>query len=302
MMSDDQKLKMWLLITFVMLALLALFSSLGSFFIRVFFIGAMISLAQVIRFRKGKIKQAVPKGGADPYKGYTSKQHADRRTSEYQRSQSLGVNKPVNKLADKVKVLPRNAIIFLVVVAFTAFCFVIVFDQDTNYDDDNAEYYERIGNEFYSTEQYDSAYYYFKRAIAYDPESTRALYGYANSLYTLGYPDSTIYYYTRVLEIDPKYYDAWYNKAWVYREQKKLDLSSQVLKSLLEDNPDYLIARELLGDNYYDQRNFSEAKRLYLEAWPEDEYNVTLNQRLGELIPGEEGAVYRQRGSGNAQQ
>lgn len=296
-MNDDQKIKLWLLITFVMLAFMALFSSLGSFFIRVFFIAALISLAQVIRFRKGKA--SAPKRKEDPYKDYTSRQHADRRASEYRKSQLLGVNKPINKVVDKAKLIPRNVIIFVSVGAFIVFCFMIAFSSESSYHDEDMAYYLSTGDQFYEKGQYDSAYFYFRKATQYDPQSTDALFRYGNVLYTRNDPDSAIYYYDKVLASDREYYDAWYNKAWVYRERKKLDLSNQALKLLLEKNPDYLVARELLGDNYYDQRNYAEAKRLYLEAWPDDEYNVALNQRLGELIPGEEGEVYRQRGSGN---
>ena len=303
MQTEDQQRQKgyvkWLLLTYLMLVLMALLSSAGGFFIRIFFIGAMI-------FGWKAIQHWMPSRttGGNGYASQKSKQTAYREWKSQPESRpSPPPSQPAggsdilkqafrkfNSLAPAYKM---TILVWSVVIIFFVTVFVLISTSDESDDTALAEYLRERGDAFYTSEQYDSAYYYFKAALRINPESPEVLVGYANTIYTKNYPDSSIFYYDKAIEINPYYSDAIYNKAWVYRQKKDYKASNQALEDLLEDNPDYYMARLMIGDNDYDEGNKREATRIYQEAYPYDSNNVNLNQRLGELLPSANGERYR---------
>jgi tetratricopeptide (TPR) repeat protein len=212
------------------------------------------------------------------------------------------------------------------VILVGAFIFFVVIFSSSSTD---PQIYLQAAKDFYDTDQYDSAYVNFRRVLAIDDENTDALFGYGNTLYTRGHPDSSIYYYDKVLSIDPEFNDAQYNKAWVFNQRKMYNESIEEAEILLEKEPSYYAAYQLLGDCYYAQTKYDDALMnyeqaynnqwrnlwvchvmaylyetkgdvnralsLYKEALQFDENNTEILKRLSELVPGEEGANYRNR-------
>jgi tetratricopeptide (TPR) repeat protein len=192
----------------------------------------------------------------------------------------------------------------------------------------DASYYYTSAEQYYATQQYDSAYVNYKRAMQLDPENAGAIVGYGNVLSVRNERDSAILMFNRALEIDPEYKEATYGKALAFYEQKKYNEGIAILQPLIESNPDYYDAILLIGDCYYIQKKYDEAITwyenayqnggirsrmlchimayiydtkgdyekaigLYQEALGYDSSIVDIYQRLGELIPGDDGNFYR---------
>lgn len=191
---------------------------------------------------------------------------------------------------------------------------------------DQYQYYNRA-EEFYSTTQYDSAYYYYKAALVKDDQMQEALVGLGNTLYMQSKIDSALWYYEKALAINPEYTQARYNVGWWYYDQKEYRQSISELKTLVIQDPTQLGAMQLVGDNFYALSEYDSAIRwyegaytngarsrwlchvmayiydtknqldqaipLYKEAIQYDSTVVEIYSRLGELLPNQEGEVYR---------
>lgn len=229
-----------------------------------------------------------------------------------------------------VSVNPGKKIVF-VTIGFIGFVFMViiiatVFSSDNAMD---ASYYFSQGEGHYWEGRYDSAYWYYKKALEEDPEYAEAMVGYGNVLLTKNFKDSALLMYDRAIASNPDYAVAYYNRCWWFYNQRDYNQSIQELKILLNESPEYYDAMQLLGDNYYaknqydsalqwyDQAyqnnlrsrwlchvmayiydtkgNTNKAIELYKEALQYDDSITDIYKRLGELIPGEEGNVYRNR-------
>jgi predicted Zn-dependent protease len=188
--------------------------------------------------------------------------------------------------------------------------------------------YYSAAEQYYVSQEYDSAYINYKRALRLDPENKEAMVGYGNVLVVRNERDSAITMFDKALEINPNYKEASYNKASALYDQKKYNEGIALLTPLIDTNPQYYEAMLLLGDCYYTQNKFDDAIPwyenayqnggmrsrilchimafiydskgeydkaigLYQEALSYDSSIVDIYQRLGELIPGENGNFYR---------
>jgi tetratricopeptide (TPR) repeat protein len=183
--------------------------------------------------------------------------------------------------------------------------------------------------DFYRNGQFDSAYINYKRVLREDPDNAGAMVGYGSTLYMMNYPDSALQLYDRALSLDPDYDLARYNKAWVYNDRKDYSRALSEVQNLIRKTPTYYEAFSLQGDIYYNQGEYQRALgsyetaysngmsnnalcktmgdlyvrqgnnqkaiNFYKEALTYDSSDVYSYQRLGEVIPGEEGNYYRTR-------
>jgi uncharacterized protein HemY len=210
---------------------------------------------------------------------------------------------------------------------FIAIVFPIFFGAvDTSADEDAT-----FGTQYYDEQQYDSARALFKRALRKDPENIKAIIGYGNVLWYFNNEDSALTMFEKALSLEPENDYASYRKAGVLSKSRRFDQAAIELKKLLERNPAYYEAMQLMGDTYYEQDNYDEALRwyedayangvrnrwichllaylydrkneipkalpLYREALSYDSSNIDVYLRLGELIPGREGDFFRERGA-----
>jgi hypothetical protein len=176
--------------------------------------------------------------------------------------------------------------------------------------------------------EYDSAIYYYRQAIQADENNTDALLGCGNSHLGKQNYDSADFYYDKVLQSDPYNAYASYNKSLIKYQQEHYDQAIQAAWKTIDMAPDYYDTYALIGDSYYsitnydsslyylsiayqngirtawichvmgylhDQKgNTNEAIELYKEAVSYDSTKTDVYQRLGELLPGEEGDYYRE--------
>lgn len=223
----------------------------------------------------------------------------------------------------------RRIVRFVAIGIFLAFLFPIIVSIFGGQDGtDDSSWYFTSAEQYYATQQYDSAYINYKRAMQLDPGNTGAIVGYGNVLVVRNERDSAIMMFNKALEIDPDNKQATYYKALAFYDQKKYNDGIAILEPLIESNPDYYDAMLLLGDCYYIQKKYDEAITwyedayqngglrsrmlchimayiydtkgdydkaigLYQEALGYDSSVVEIYQRLGELIPGDDGNFYR---------
>ena len=188
--------------------------------------------------------------------------------------------------------------------------------------------YNRIGEQYYVEQSYDSSMFYYRQALASDSENTEAMIGYGKVLFAKDAYDSALFYFDKVLAQDNSNTVAAYNKGLIYYNQRKFKEGIELLSGTVDTSPDYYDGMLLLADFYYADKNFdgalpwyekayqeggirsrmlchlmayiydtkSETERaipLYQEALSYDSTVVEIYQRLGELLPGQEGNVYR---------
>jgi tetratricopeptide (TPR) repeat protein len=183
------------------------------------------------------------------------------------------------------------------------------------------------GENFYNEAQYDSAYYSYRRALQEDPHHTDAMVGLGNTLYMRSQVDSALWYYEKAHEENPAHLQARYNIGWWYYDQKQFRKSISELKALIEQDSTQVGAVQLVGDNFYSLNEYDSAIRwyqgaytngarsrwlchvmayiydtqnhidqaipLYKEAIQYDSTVVEVYVRLGELLPNQEGDVFR---------
>lgn len=213
------------------------------------------------------------------------------------------------------------AVSIIAVVAYT------IFTSDPSASEGDSNYLYSMGEEHYSAEKYDSAYYYYKAAVRLDEDMAEAWLGLGNSLHMLNQKDSSLILYNKALSINPENKQARYNIGWWYYDQKQYRQSIDYLKVLVEEDPSQLNAMQLVGDDFYEMAQYDSALRwyngaytngarsrwlchvmayiydknnqvdqaipLYKEALEYDDSLVEIYVRLGELLPGNEGEEYR---------
>ncbi len=193
--------------------------------------------------------------------------------------------------------------------------------------EDSISYY-MAAQQHFDAGQYDSAYIEYRRAMTIDPEYVEAIVGYGQVLVIRNENDSAVLMFDRALEINPEYGQATFQKARVWYYQKKYSEAISILTPLLIEQPQYYDAMLALGDCYYAQDNYvdaiawyenayqngdirgamlcyimgyiyetkqdtNRAIELYKEALTYDDTIADIYQRLGQLIPGDDGNAYR---------
>lgn len=99
--------------------------------------------------------------------------------------------------------------------------------------------YTNIGN-IYSTNpmRYDSAAYYYKKAIELNPEKAGYYFNYGNLFKKLKEYDNAITQYKKAIELNPMLIVAYNNLGLVYIIQSKYDTAKSILLEALEHAPD----------------------------------------------------------------
>jgi tetratricopeptide (TPR) repeat protein len=159
------------------------------------------------------------------------------------------------------------------------------------------------------------------------PDYEEALNGYGVSLMEQKKYDLALTAFDKAIQANPEYDEARFNKGLTYYYMKNYRHSRQESLRLLAGNPAYYTAMTLAGDGYYaDQRydsarfwyqqaydngersswlchvlgylhetakNNAQAISLYQEAISYDSVNLQVYERLGVLLPGQDGETYR---------
>jgi len=223
----------------------------------------------------------------------------------------------------------RGAVVMMFAVFVFTIILVVVLSSLFSDDDASMGYgYFQLAETQYYNQQYDSARINYRRAWQADPKIADAYLGYGKALAMQDQSDSAIMLFDQAVAVDPDLKEAVYYKAQALSNQKKYDDAIAILNQLTTQYPDYDDARLLLGDAYYVQKRYDQALPyyetvyanpdsrshilcyimayiydtkgntqkaipLYQEALQRDSSVVDIYQRLGELMPGDDGNVYR---------
>lgn len=223
----------------------------------------------------------------------------------------------------------RNKIVVAVFVVFMFSIFSVILLSVLSGDDaPGADYYFQMAEQEYVEQQYDSARVHYRKAWQRNPDYAEAFLGHAKTLAMLNQNDSAILLCDKALAIDPDMTAAAYTKAGAYFSLQRYDDVIAMLNPLIEANPDDVESQLLLADTYYARNEYdtalplyekvyanetsrtrmlchvmayiydnkgeqAKAIPLYQEALQYDSSVVEIYQRLSELIPGDDGNVYR---------
>jgi predicted Zn-dependent protease len=280
------------------LLLMAFFSALDGFFIYVFLgAGAFFFFLAVWHF---------------PWKssGSSSQQWQQTKARQQTSQRSDGIQ------TSAVKIIKVAAMIF---VGFFLFLFIVGIIVGP---EEDAAYLFTKAEEFRTLEQYDSARKYYRKASRVDPDDPNALNGLGIVWLNERRYDSALFYFDKAVDRDESFEYGRYNKALAYYYQKNNSRALDEVLKLVDMNPYYNDALQLTGDIYYEQKNLDKAKEwydkaydnglchvlgylydtkgdtekaihLYQESVSYDPYKTDVFTRLGELLPGAEGEEYR---------
>ena len=211
---------------------------------------------------------------------------------------------------------------------FMVIIFIIIFTSGDDGESSGSFEVVQDADNLFSSGNYDAAYAEYRKGISEDAGYAGGYYGIGNIKTILKESDSALYYYDKALEIEPEMFDAAYGKALVFFNEQNYSKSNEELKYIFNKTDDYLNAYLLAGDNHYFVKEYDQAIEYYEGAYERgarskelsnimayiydvkgdqiraiEFYKETLQYdssmtdvyvRLGELIPGEEGNVYRQ--------
>ncbi len=308
--STSAKTRIYLILGTAFLAAAGLFSSIDSVFLWINFIaaGTCYSIAW----------SRLPK---------TQPQSSGPKYQQAQRSRSAGTIFNAGSPSDSRKIIVI-ASVFVFAIFFVITFVAILFSEDST---TNGLSFTIRAENFRMEGQYDSALFYYRRAMNEDPENLDAMMGYGSSLFGKEQYDSAVYYYDKVMQADPDNVEASYKKALTLYDQESYDRAIEESRKTLALDPTFYSADVIIADSYYSQTSYDSAFRYYTIAYDNDirspwvchvlgylhqikgntdqaialyqeaiSYDSTMTevyQRLGELIPGEEGDYYRQRGA-----
>jgi tetratricopeptide (TPR) repeat protein len=329
----ERSFKTYLALAGACLLLMGLVWSLDAFFVYVtlgasvcFFFLAFRNRKIVSQPRRDQWKRPASRTEPTQNSGPPTSSAFDALMDELKRNQKIGSPAPNTTNQNKAVVAAASIFIFFV---FTII-FVSVIFLDSESVDYDANTYFQTGEQFLWAHEYDSAKIYYRRALSIQPDYAEALNGYGNALMGLNEYDSALIMMNKGLEANPDYDYGKYSKALVYFYKQNYRQSREELFDLLENTPDYYDAMVLAGDDYYvEQKNDSafywyqkaydngvrsgglsrvlaeihdsksnreQAIDLYKESLSYDSTNVGIYNRLSELIPGQNGDVYRKAG------
>jgi tetratricopeptide (TPR) repeat protein len=323
--STGKKSRTYLLIGYAFLLAMALFWSVDSSIVYIFFGIGSFFLFLGFYSRPGA---AAGRSYSKSYRPQGYREHSaptesveEKIKKIFERQSTSSRTQPSDALAKGRKIAVAIGVAFFVLfmIPFVA----ALFGGGSG---DSISYY-MAGQEHFSNQKYDSAYIAYKRALAIDPEYVEAIVGYGAVLVMRNERDSAIMMFDRALELNPDYAEATYKKAAAWYDQKKYNEAISILTPMLTDNPEYYDPMLLMGDCYYIQNNYTDAIVWYENAYQNgglrsanlcyvmayiydtqksydkaiELYKETLTyeevgdiyKRLGELIPGDEGNAYR---------
>jgi tetratricopeptide (TPR) repeat protein len=303
---SSKRFKLFAILAVSFMAVAGLMSSLGGFF-------TWLNLLFAAIFFLLAYRQLPPEPERNEERERANYAATNRGTT------SSSTTAPANRSVIVVASLFVSGVLFLI-----AFIAIFVTDPAIDYQvlSQQAENYRLNGD-------YDSAIYYYRQAIRADENNSDALLGCGNSHLGKQNYDSADFYYDKVLGIDPYNVYASYNKSLVKYNQEHYDQAITSGWKTVDLAPEYYDAYALIGDSYYATTNYdsalyyytiayennirsawlshvmgylhdlkghtAEAIALYEEAVSYDSTKTDVYQRLGELLPGDEGRDYREK-------
>ena len=116
-----------------------------------------------------------------------------------------------------------------------------------------------------------------------DPKDVEALVNLGNEYYNTNQHDSALFYYNQALKIKPDYKEACYNIALDYYSQAKYSEAISAIDKCLQQHPEYGEAWQLKGDCTYYLKKEDDALILYEKAYSMGTRNAYLSHMLAYL-------------------
>ncbi len=306
----------WLYGGAIFLLMLALFWSVDSIVIYVCLGGATFCFTQYIL--KTKRIPTFSEKTISPERETVTGKRIEEVLDEIQRE--FSTTKPLNTSA--VKTVFRIIAIFLLAFFVISVLSILVFSDDLAYSDN----YFRA-QEFISTETYDSALYYLQLAAQDNPSNPEVFIERGNVFMYMDRYDSAIIQFDKALVLDDRHSEAHYLKTYSLFQLTNYRETIEEGKRLVKREPENLSVMLLVGDSYYMQNRYDSALVWYTRAYDDGARSAALSnviayihdtngsiptaiefykeaisldstqydayERLAELLPGEEGNVYR---------
>ena len=316
--TDDRsgRRKIWLIIFCVSLFVLAILWSVDP---SIFYL-----LTGMAAFSFYKILQNRNINREEPVYEHTHRQTSYGKPSFWDELRDLSRQAPYDK-RKKTKLLSFIIAGFVGLVLFMIILSAIFSDGSAT----DASQARQRANDYYSREVYDTAVYFFGQAIQNDPENADIYLERGNAFLNSNKADSALLDYDKAILLNPGYKEAYYNKGLIYYNRKQYRNSINQTKKAVEIDPAYSDAMLLIGDDFYNSSqldsamvwyegaysngyrsaalshimayiydtkgNMQRAIPLYKEAISYDTTRTEIYTRLGELVTGEEGNMYRQK-------
>jgi tetratricopeptide (TPR) repeat protein len=326
--KPGSKIKVYLIVAYVLLLIMALLSSLGQAFVYIFLGGSIffvyLALQQWWEISADKFNLT------NPFKGAGAKTSWSRQSKSSTWTQSAA-----GPVASSPALKNRRiaiAVAVFVVSAFVGIMMLIVFSVDAREDENELMFYQSVADGYFNKGNLDSAYLLYKRTTLMDATFDEGYYGLGLVKEQQGQTDSALYFYNKAVSIDADNVNAGYRSAWIHYLKNDHPRSLAILREVISRSEDFSAAYVVAGHNYY-ARNMYDSALMYYEpayskgfrsaeflnilayiydtkgrtgeavAYYEEtlQYDTTLTdvyKRLGELVPGEEGNEYRARATG----
>lgn len=319
--EDDRagKRKVWLIVLCVSLTLLAIFWSVDP---SIFYILTGFS---AFCFYKVLQNRNLDSDESEFKKTYQQQKEYYPKPSFWDELKFVFSNKTASRSPGN-----QNRLVKLVIAIFVGLIFLSVIIPILFSDGSPSDYYaHQTGKDFYDRQEYDSAIYYYGIAIKNEPDNPDLYLERGNAFLNADKLDSAMLDYEKTLSIDPDYEGAVHGKGLVYYNRKQYKSAIEAGELAVSLNPECNDARLLVGDGFYNSSQLDSAMRWYEEAYAKgyrsaglshvmayiydnkgqtqkaiplykeaisyDTTRTNIYGRLGELIPGEEGNVYRQK-------
>jgi tetratricopeptide (TPR) repeat protein len=328
--SSGKKQRSYFLIGYAFLVAMAFFWSVDSSIVYIFFGTGCFFLFLGFYSRPRPVEKE--KGYSKSYRPQGQREYAPPEESVEEKIKQFFQRKPSATAAHPADALAKGRKIALAIGIGFFVLFAIPFVSalfGSGGSSESLNYY-MAAQQHFDAQQYDSAYIEYKQALAIDPEYVEAIVGYGQVLIIRNEKDSAVLMFDRALELKPDYGEATLRKARVWYDQKKYNEAIGILSPLLTEEPEYYDAMLAIGDCYYAIDNYDDAISwyenayqnggirgsilcylmgyiyetkqdneraiaLYKEALTYDDTIADIYQRLGRLVPGDEGSAYRAR-------
>ena len=149
----------------------------------------------------------------------------------------------------------------------------------------DAEALVNLGNEYYNTNQHDSALYYYKQALKIKPDYKEACYNIALDYYSQAKYSEAISAIDKCLQQHPEYGEAWQLKGDCTYYLKKEDDALILYEKAYSMGTRNAYLSHMLAYLYDVRNNTSKAIEFYKEAIQQDSSKVEVYKRLAELVP-----------------
>ena len=132
--------------------------------------------------------------------------------------------------------------------------------------ENNSDYYNKQGKQFYLNEEYDSAIQSFFRAVSVDNKNYIAYNNLGMAYWMKNNLDSAEKYFKKAASISKTYPQPYINLALLYKQRGDLDKQYSYLKKALDVNPTNYWTYYLLGDYYTSIGDYPSSIPYYVDA------------------------------------